>query len=140
MGSLLFVTAISFICLRASAGYMGGIKHGLLPLTGLLFMFIGNLMYSIKPNYFAGIRLPWTLSSDDNWRATHKVGGIVLAEVDAIVAVRCNGEGRCSTGTESNELQTRGALPVLADLSRPGDQQHKMRCGRVDELILTCTG
>ena len=41
---------------------------------GLLFVVIGNYFYSIKPNYFAGIRTPWTLESEDNWRKTHQLG------------------------------------------------------------------
>lgn len=43
--------------------------------TGLLFVIIGNYMYNIKPNYFAGLRLPWTLESEDNWKQTHLLGG-----------------------------------------------------------------
>jgi uncharacterized membrane protein len=53
---------------------------------GLFLAFIGNLMHSIKPNYFAGIRVPWTLENEDNWRQTHQLaskiwfaGGILLA-------------------------------------------------------------
>jgi uncharacterized membrane protein len=42
---------------------------------GLLFALIGNNMYNLKPNYFAGMRLPWTLESEDNWRATHQLAG-----------------------------------------------------------------
>lgn len=42
---------------------------------GLLFAFLGNNMYNIKPNYFAGIRLPWTLENEDNWRKTHHLAG-----------------------------------------------------------------
>jgi uncharacterized membrane protein len=42
---------------------------------GLLFALIGNNMYNIKPNYFAGIRLPWTLENEDNWRKTHHLAG-----------------------------------------------------------------
>lgn len=47
----------------------------LLAATGLLFSFIGNYMYTIKPNYFAGFRLPWTLESEDNWKKTHQLAG-----------------------------------------------------------------
>lgn len=54
--------------------------------VSLLFAFIGNLMHSIKPNYFAGFRLPWTLENEENWRKTHQLasriwfaGGIFLA-------------------------------------------------------------
>lgn len=42
---------------------------------GLLFALIGNNMYNLQPNYFAGIRLPWTLESEDNWRKTHHIAG-----------------------------------------------------------------
>ncbi len=45
------------------------------PLMGIFFIVAGNLMYNIKPNYFVGIRIPWTLESEDNWRATHHLGG-----------------------------------------------------------------
>jgi uncharacterized membrane protein len=45
------------------------------PLMGIFFIVVGNLIYNIKPNYFVGIRVPWTLESPDNWRATHRLGG-----------------------------------------------------------------
>ena len=44
------------------------------PLMGIFFIAVGNLMYNIKPNYFVGIRIPWTLENKDNWRATHSHG------------------------------------------------------------------
>ena len=57
-----------------------------LVMMGLLFAYIGNLMHSIKPNYFAGFRLPWTLESEENWRVTHLLasklwfaGGLLIA-------------------------------------------------------------
>jgi len=43
--------------------------------VGLLFAVVGNYMYNIKPNYFAGIRLPWTLENEDNWKKTHMLAG-----------------------------------------------------------------
>ncbi|MBS1747851.1 MAG: SdpI family protein [Bacteroidetes bacterium] len=42
---------------------------------GILFALLGNNMYNIQPNYFAGIRLPWTLESEENWRKTHHLAG-----------------------------------------------------------------
>jgi uncharacterized membrane protein len=42
---------------------------------GLLFTIIGNYLYTIKPNYFAGIRTPWALENEENWRQTHQLGG-----------------------------------------------------------------
>jgi uncharacterized membrane protein len=43
-------------------------------------------MHSIKPNYFIGFRIPWTLENEENWRKTHYLvskvwvaGGILMA-------------------------------------------------------------
>ena len=44
-------------------------------LVGLLFLFLGNLMGKVKPNFFMGIRNPWTLSNPDVWNRTHRLGG-----------------------------------------------------------------
>lgn len=47
----------------------------ILTLTGVLFTVLGNYMYSIKQNYFVGIKTPWTLQYEDCWKATHRLGG-----------------------------------------------------------------
>lgn len=48
----------------------------LMPLTFFfLFMLIGNYMGNIRPNYFVGIKVPWTLNSDVVWIRTHKMAG-----------------------------------------------------------------
>ena len=48
----------------------------LMPLfIGLLFVVIGNYLTRVEPNWFVGIRTPWTLSSDTVWRKTHRTGG-----------------------------------------------------------------
>ncbi len=61
----------------------------------LLFAYIGNLLHSVKPNYFAGFRLPWTLENEDNWRRTHQLaskiwfwGGILLAILSLLVPMK----------------------------------------------------
>jgi len=47
-----------------------------IPLTiFFLFMLIGNYMGNIRPNYFVGIKVPWTLNSDEVWVLTHKMAG-----------------------------------------------------------------
>ena len=45
------------------------------PLIGLLFAFLGNYFKTIKPNYFIGIRTPWTLENEEVWKKTHLMGG-----------------------------------------------------------------
>lgn len=46
--------------------------------VGLLMIFIGNLMGKIKNNWFVGIRTPWTLSSENVWNKTHRMGGFMF--------------------------------------------------------------
>jgi uncharacterized membrane protein len=55
--------------------------------VGLLFAFIGNYLHSIKPNYFAGLRLPWTLENEENWRLTHALGGKIWFAGGLLIAV-----------------------------------------------------
>lgn len=43
-------------------------------LLGALFVFIGRLLPRMQPNWFMGIRTPWTLSSERVWQKTHQVG------------------------------------------------------------------
>jgi len=47
----------------------------LVPAFGILFFYCGVLVENAKPNWFIGIRTPWTLSSDSVWYKTHKLGG-----------------------------------------------------------------
>lgn len=48
---------------------------------GLLFVLLGNVMSKFRPNYFAGIRTPWTLTSARSWTATHRLGGRVFVGI-----------------------------------------------------------
>jgi uncharacterized membrane protein len=47
-----------------------------IPIAALALMTaIGNFMINLKPNWFIGVRTPWTLSSDHVWKQTHLVLG-----------------------------------------------------------------
>lgn len=61
-------------------------------LVGVLFVIIGNYMPKCKQNYTMGIKLPWTLNSEENWNATHRfagylwlMGGLVLIPLALLV-------------------------------------------------------
>jgi uncharacterized membrane protein len=52
---------------------------------GIIFLVLGNYMPQVRSNFFIGIRTPWTLSSDEVWKKTHRAaskifffGGLVL--------------------------------------------------------------
>lgn len=47
-------------------------------MIGLLLIVVGNTMGKIRPNWFVGIRTPWTLTSKRAWVKTHRAGGWLL--------------------------------------------------------------
>jgi uncharacterized membrane protein len=80
------------LCLIIYSATHGNIKFStrlMLASIGLLFALIGNYMHNIKPNYFAGFRLPWTLENADNWRKTHLLGGKLWFVGGLLIAVIC---------------------------------------------------
>lgn len=40
----------------------------------LLLIVIGNSLGRVRPNFFVGIRTPWTLADEGVWRRTHRFG------------------------------------------------------------------
>ena len=44
-------------------------------LIGLILAIIGNYMPKCKQNYTIGIKIPWTLNSEENWNRTHRFAG-----------------------------------------------------------------
>jgi uncharacterized membrane protein len=44
----------------------------------VFLVIVGNFLGTLRPNYFAGIRTPWTLENPETWRATHRLGGRLM--------------------------------------------------------------
>lgn len=71
-----FVSCLSMISIFGeSLGY--SMMSGLLAqiFMGVVMIVIGNYLPKTHRNYIIGIRLPWTLESDKNWRKTHRLAG-----------------------------------------------------------------
>jgi uncharacterized membrane protein len=49
--------------------------------------FIGTQVGQLAPNWFMGVRTPWTLSSPSTWRRTNRVGGFVLMAGGVLFAI-----------------------------------------------------
>jgi uncharacterized membrane protein len=54
---------------------------------GLLLMLIGNEMGRLRPNSWAGIRMPWTLRDPDVFRRSNRMGGRLLAAAGLISVI-----------------------------------------------------
>src|SRR5205809_4076662 len=75
---IVFLLVAHGLIIAAGLGFSIKIDR-LMPLgIGLLFVFLGNFLTRVEPNWFVGIRTPWTLSSDTVWRKTHRTGGWLM--------------------------------------------------------------
>ena len=61
----------------AALGYPVAVENIMPLVVGALFVVIGNWLPKCERTYTMGIKLPWTLNSDENWNATHRFGGKV---------------------------------------------------------------
>ncbi len=50
----------------------------ILTAVGALYVLLGNVLGKARPNWFVGIRTPWTLSSDLSWDKTHRLTGRLM--------------------------------------------------------------
>jgi uncharacterized membrane protein len=55
--------------------------------VGLLFMVIGNYLGKVQPNWFLGVRTPWTLASELVWRKTNRTAGWLFVLAGLVIAV-----------------------------------------------------
>lgn len=84
---IVFLLIAHALIIAAGLGYSVKIDR-LMPLgVGLLFIFLGNYLTRVEPNWFVGIRTPWTLSSDTVWRKTHRTGGGLMVIGGVVLAV-----------------------------------------------------
>ena len=58
-------------------------------LIGIFWAVIANYMNNLKPNYFAGFRLPWTLENEENWKRTHHLASKLWFAGGLLIAVIC---------------------------------------------------
>lgn len=70
-----FFALIYMAALLAGLGYPLRIDFFVRFSISLLFLVLGNYMGKIQPNYFVGIKTPWTLANEEVWRKTHRFAG-----------------------------------------------------------------
>ena len=75
------VPVVSLLCsgltLGRALGYDLRIEVVLPVFMGVLFILIGNYLPKTKQSYTMGIKLPWTLASEENWNRTHRLAGFL---------------------------------------------------------------
>ena len=86
------IPAVSLICagttLCAAMGMDVSVERILPVFIGIVFMVIGNYLPKTKQSYTVGIKIPWTLNSEENWNRTHRFAGFIwiLAGLVAVIS------------------------------------------------------
>lgn len=84
---VLFMAVIYTVMLRAAFGYQPNMSSSVLLAVALLFAVLGNVMSKIRPNWFVGVRTPWTLSSKLSWDKTHRLAGWLFMFMGGLFAL-----------------------------------------------------
>lgn len=72
---LLFFSGLALIIVNISKNESLSNPGLINTLIGFLFIVLGNYFKVIQPNYFIGIRTPWTLENKEVWKSTHAFSG-----------------------------------------------------------------
>lgn len=68
-------------------GYRPNISLYLIRIIAVFFFGIGNLLPKTKRNYTMGIKVPWTLDSDEIWNKTHRLAGYLWCILSLLLLI-----------------------------------------------------
>lgn len=89
----LVVNCVLTIVAMADIAVVGGVLGSPIPfdrvmrgVAGVLLVIVGNIMPRARPNFWFGIRTPWTLTNPRVWERTHRFAGYVFV-VAGVLAI-----------------------------------------------------
>jgi len=54
---------------------------------GIVILLLANVLPRLQPNWWIGIRTPWTLSSEESWNRTHRLAGHLGIPTGVLMAI-----------------------------------------------------
>jgi len=85
--TILFLAIAMSIPVMHSLGWNIRVDQVMLGGLGALLMLIGNMLGKTTRNFFVGIRTPWTLTNEEVWLRTHRLGGKTFFAGGALLMV-----------------------------------------------------
>lgn len=75
LGGVIVVSiGLTYLTVLGHLLHIGSLRFA--PTTyGFMFILIANVLPRLRPNWWVGFRTPWTLSSEESWHRTHRLGG-----------------------------------------------------------------
>jgi uncharacterized membrane protein len=92
VASLAFILFVEVMTLNAARTGAPLMRKPFFAAVGVLIVVLGNFLGKVTRNFFAGIRTPWTLASEEVWLRTHRLAGklFVLAGIVIFAAALAN--------------------------------------------------
>jgi uncharacterized membrane protein len=87
IGVVALLAYIHVLLLLTALGRHFDMVDYLLPALAALFVVIGNYLPKTRSNWFAGVRTPWSMSSDYSWTMTHRLGGRLFVGTGVVTIV-----------------------------------------------------
>src|SRR5438477_13205836 len=84
--ALTMLALAHFAVVAATVGVPIPVARLMPAVVGVLMILIGNALPRARPNWWFGIRTPWTMSNDRVWERTHRVGGYLLVVTGVLIA------------------------------------------------------
>jgi len=80
-----------------------------------MFLITGNYLPKTRPNFFFGIRTPWTLSNDEIWVKTHRLAGYATVAAGVVIlGISLLGPtGRDTLHLEIGVAVAAGIVPII---------------------------
>lgn len=112
LSGLIVIAASHALIIASALGYQVDVPGTLIILIPLSIAAAGNYLGKARPNFFLGVRTPWTLSSQLSWDKTHRMlGRLFVLSALMVLAVRF------AIGTEPAFLALAGTISGSAILA-----------------------
>lgn len=80
----LYMLFFNGVFIAQNLGYAFSMVTALALAMGAMFIYLGAVLEKAKQNWFVGIRTPWTLSNEEVWDRTHRLGGRLFKASGAV--------------------------------------------------------
>ena len=86
-GFLLCLLVLHLAILASGSGAVVSVQRVMAGCLAVLMLVLGNSLGRIRPNWFMGVRTPWTLDNPEVWRRTHRVAAWLLVGAGVVTGV-----------------------------------------------------
>lgn len=83
----LWILVLHVALLASGAGAPVSPEHVLAGSSAVLMVVLGNSLGRVRPNWFMGIRTPWTLEYPEVWRRTHRMAAWLFVAAGIVTGV-----------------------------------------------------